>query len=925
MKKKLLIIAGVVVAVIVIAIVIVGANLDKIINSRKGELLARAKATTGRDIAIGEVGVSWWPPVGARVSDVVISDDPAVSNQAFVTAKDVRINVKLLPLLRKQVEVGRFVLVEPNITVVKLDAKRFNFTSMVEQASGVSPAGPAGGAPPTSAPKQQAAFALGFADIKDGTLHYIDRTTGFDRTIKDIDFEAENVSFDSEMKAKLAAAVFGDEQDVKLDAKVGPIGNQNTPEAMANAPLSASFELDDVTFAELQAFAPPKPGERQKPAQEGTLDAKASLEGTLGEARLEALTADIAAFGAKESNIKLEASGGPFNLLGDSSQVYANANVKGQLSAGPVPLDNVKLAPKDPSKPAPKLGGDVNGSVTFDGNMAGLPFQGEVDATNASYEVPAQLVKKAGVPAKANFKGTFRPQGAPNEGIELSDIDLVVHTIKANGSGKIVPFKGRESMSIAIDAATSLAPLQELLPAMAASPPTGDAKVNVRISRSGPPQTPPNITGTATVSNFGAKVTNVPKPISGGNATITFSGKTASIPNATFAIGKSNFKVNAEVTSFAPMAASYTMTSPEIYRADVQAPAAGAKPMPREEVFRNVTVKGTSTQKAPKVMENNITITSGSGIAANIDYKDAEAIVRATPEQAFIDHFSANAMAGSISGSGVFRPKESKFDVKAKVDKVNLTEYFRYKSPALAEAVAGRISGDIDLAGQGKTWEALQKTLTGRGGAVVLEGALLNTNLTEQLFNGFAASPLVPPTVIANIKKKNPNLFGTNKTMFENLAGKIAIQDGKISTADLKLASNDFSMVGDGYFSFDKTLNLNTTLTLSQKLSNDLVAEIPAAKFLLNANGRFEVPLKLTGAIMKPAVGVDTNAMQARLQQGMVQQGRQEVQKKATDTVKGLLEGIGKKKEPPKTPPAEQPKTPPTTPPPPPDSTKAKG
>ncbi|HEU4929604.1 MAG TPA: AsmA family protein, partial [Candidatus Krumholzibacteria bacterium] len=150
MKKKLLIIGGVVVAVIVIAIVIVGANLDKIINSRKGELLARAKATTGRDITIGEVGVSWWPPVGARVSDVVISEDAAVSNQPFVTAKDVRINVKLLPLLRKQVEVGRFVLIEPNITVVKLDAKRFNFTSMVEQATGAAPTSQAGGTPPTA-------------------------------------------------------------------------------------------------------------------------------------------------------------------------------------------------------------------------------------------------------------------------------------------------------------------------------------------------------------------------------------------------------------------------------------------------------------------------------------------------------------------------------------------------------------------------------------------------------------------------------------------------------------------------------------------------------------------------------------------------------------------------------------------------------
>ena len=80
---------------------------------------------------------------------------------------------------------------------------------------------------------------------------------------------------------------------------------------------------------------------------------------------------------------------------------------------------------------------------------------------------------------------------------------------------------------------------------------------------------------------------------------------------------------------------------------------------------------------------------------------------------------------------------------------------------------------------------------------------------------------------------------------------------------------------------------------------------------------------------MKPAVGVDSNAIQARLQQGLVQQGKQDLNKKATETVKGLLDGLNKKKEPPKTPPAEQPKTPPTTPPatppPPADTTKGKG
>jgi hypothetical protein len=326
-------------------------------------------------------------------------------------------------------------------------------------------------------------------------------------------------------------------------------------------------------------------------------------------------------------------------------------------------------------------------------------------------------------------------------------------------------------------------------------------------------------------------------------------------------------------------------------------------------------VKGEATEKAPKVIENTLTVTSKSGIVSNIDYTDAEAVIRATPDKSVIERFSAKAMGGTVSGSGTFEPKISKFDLKTKVENVNLAEYFRYKSPALADVLVGRISADFDIAGQGKTWEALQKTLTGGGSTLVVEGAFLKANLAQQLFTSVQSTPLVPAGFVERIKAKNPKLFGENKTAFENLAGKVRIADGKINAGDLKLVSNDFTLGGEGWFSFSKEMDLNTTFALSQKLTNDLIAEVPAAKFLINSNGRFELPIKLTGAVMKPNVGVDSKAMQARLQQGLVQQGKKEVTDEVNKQVKGLLDGLTKKK---------QPTTPPKTEPPPAkaDSTK---
>ncbi|HXV14079.1 MAG TPA: AsmA-like C-terminal region-containing protein, partial [Candidatus Krumholzibacteria bacterium] len=634
------------------------------------------------------------------------------------------------------------------------------------------------------------------------------------------------------------------------------------------------------------------------PPQDGNLRATAKLSGTVGSAMIEALDVGIAALGATDPNVALTATGGPFDFTADSTQVFANARLKGTMNAGPLPLSGVTLVQKDPSKPVPVLGGEATARANFDGAMTAVAFDGEVDATNATYEVPAAMKKAAGIPAKATFRGTFRPQGTPHEGVEFESIDVTLHSLRAKGSGTLVPFKGQEAMDLTFEGSTAIAPWKDLLPAMAPMSPSGDAKVSVRVSGAPTPGAPPDIRGTATVTNFGAQIPNVPKPLSNGAATVAFTAKTARIPNATFAIGSSKFKVDADVSSMTPMRATYTVSSPEVARLDVQAPAPNAKPLPRAEVFRDVVVKGEATEKAPKLIENALTIASKSGIAANIDYTNAEAVVHATPEKSIIDRFSANAMGGTLSGSGIFEPKTAKFDLSTKVEKVNLAEYFRFKSPLLADVLVGRISADFDIAGEGKTWEVLQKTLTGSGGAVVVEGAFLNVNLAQQLFTSVQSMPMVPAGFADRIKNKNPKLFSANQTAFENLAGKVTIADGRINTNDLHLKSSDFSLVGGGWFSFGKEMDVNTTLTLSQKLTNDLVAEVPMAKYLLNSGGRFELPIKLSGAVAKPSVGVDANAIQAKLQQGLVQQGKDELNKKATDTVKGLLDGLTKKKAP---------------------------
>jgi hypothetical protein len=137
----------------------------------------------------------------------------------------------------------------------------------------------------------------------------------------------------------------------------------------------------------------------------------------------------------------------------------------------------------------------------------------------------------------------------------------------------------------------------------------------------------------------------------------------------------------------------------------------------------------------------------------------------------------------------------------------------------------------------------------------------------------------------------------------------------------LKLVTADFSLAGAGWFSLTKEMKLASTLTIAPKMANDLAAEVPAVKYIQGADGRIQVPLDLTGSVLKPTIKVDSADMTALFQKAMMSQGQQQVESQVQKGVKGLLDSFGKKKQPakPATPPATPPAKPKTTPP---DSTR---
>ena len=107
--KKLFKIVGVLVLVVVVLIgaaaVLVPMFFDP--NDHKDRIAQAVKDATGRDLNLkGDIGLSVFPWIAIDLGAVELSNPPGFDGPAFAETEGAKVRVKLMPLLKRQVEMG---------------------------------------------------------------------------------------------------------------------------------------------------------------------------------------------------------------------------------------------------------------------------------------------------------------------------------------------------------------------------------------------------------------------------------------------------------------------------------------------------------------------------------------------------------------------------------------------------------------------------------------------------------------------------------------------------------------------------------------------------------------------------------------------------------------------------------------------------
>ena len=202
--RGLLYLAGILVVLIIAAVVAIPLVVDP--NDYRDDITRLVEEKTGRKLVInGDLGLSVFPWLALEIGPTTLSNAQGFSAENFAAVENIQVRVKLLPLLRKQVEMDKVILKGLALNLEKNRAGQTNWDDLSagSEATEEAPAQTESGGMPVNS------LAIGGVEVVDASLVWDDRSSGVKYTIRPFSLETGEISPGKPVAVDLALQLEG--------------------------------------------------------------------------------------------------------------------------------------------------------------------------------------------------------------------------------------------------------------------------------------------------------------------------------------------------------------------------------------------------------------------------------------------------------------------------------------------------------------------------------------------------------------------------------------------------------------------------------------------------------------------------------------------------------------------------------------------
>jgi uncharacterized protein involved in outer membrane biogenesis len=227
--------------------------LNLLLSNSESLLLQRLERSWGRKISAREVRITFVPAVGLHLKEFSMAEDPVFSNSAFLTADDVKVSFKLLPLFLYQLRIKEVIVHDAVVNIIRDRAGVYNFSSLGPGSTGNQSLKNSAKSRAPTRHYLPARVPGALIQIINGTIHYLDQTNGSDMTVNRLDLKKIDLDGENSVKVEMAMAVFAAEQNLQIRAAVGSLGSQKS---VRDLPIEGELRFDHFDMGKLRTALP---------------------------------------------------------------------------------------------------------------------------------------------------------------------------------------------------------------------------------------------------------------------------------------------------------------------------------------------------------------------------------------------------------------------------------------------------------------------------------------------------------------------------------------------------------------------------------------------------------------------------------------------------------------------------------------------
>ena len=772
-KRRIAITVLVLVLILVGVLTVALLNLENLIERNRELIVGQIEQALGREFTVDSLKVNIFTGGRIQLTNITIADDPRYSSEVFFRADEFQVRVALLPLLRKEIRLGRLVVVHPQITVIRDGDGQLNVSTI-----GAGESVETEPAPESSTPTELPSLAVHNIDVKGGTLLYRDMATQSEFRIDDLGLRVSNLQFERPVAFELEAAVLSERENLTLRGQVGPLGKSLDFE---NIPFDIQLGIDSLDVGNVLAAA---------------------------------------------------------ETLGIESPLPEELRVQGPLSL----------------------------EVQTNRTNGELPLTVSLDATRNTNEYASDFRKPADVPLHVRADVRLTP-----EAITIQSSEVELQNIKASVSGKVGLAETMPAQLAVRAERIALSGLDELLPILKEYSLSGDVGFDGSVQHALLGTDMPVVDGTVSFNNVEAEVAQLRKRPSGLSGELVVGENRAELRETKVGVGASRLQLSAKAESLVPLILNYHVSIDELNLADFAAPLMESR---NPDVVRKVAVEGnvdwnwgTWNQLDLDIgkMTSQGVFSSASGMVADVPYTALQTDFRLAKQEFKLQNLKLQTCEGTIEGEAAcgFHPDRQAVMTRLAVRDMDITALSKVASPDMTNPLRGRLDYDIDVTGEGLTWDELRPTLRGTTRAEVRNGWLPGVNVVQSILSPMTKVPGLGRLFQPVVKNPLTDLLAVGHTEFSELKTSATIQQEKAHVDVFTMQAKDWSIHGDGDVYLDQKIDAKAKLTLSPRFVSAIVRSVKEIGRVTEEGKPAGIPFVLKGTLpsVKPVPDVKSMAM----------------------------------------------------------------